>query len=296
MEHKPTQLYRGPLGWLAQPLVRRLRGRGLPYRHRVVWKAHRAMWRITRSNRVQIDGHDLQVDRLDSLALAKGWYEPDETAWYHKNVKPGDFVVEAGANVGFFTLMLARLVGPEGHVLTFEPDPQLHAILQRNISANGYSNITVRRTAVAEEPGEMTFFRASKNQGDNRLFSHGQDGATFPVTVVALDDELAGQPRVGLLKMDIQGAEALALKGLRDTLETRPPRLIMMEFWPHGIAGMGEDPREVVESLVRSGYTVSALGEEIPFDLHAVLSGLTVENQKWVNLEFRHIGPRGPDV
>src|SRR3954468_8950245 len=114
VEHKAGQFYRGPLGAALEPAVRLLRGRGLARRNTVVWKAHRAVWRATRSNRVQIDGHDLELDMGDTLALAKGWYEVEEADWYRQNVRPGDFVVEAGANIGYFTLLLARLVGPDG--------------------------------------------------------------------------------------------------------------------------------------------------------------------------------------
>lgn len=282
-------MYRGPLGWLAQPFVRALRGHGLPYRYRLVWKAHRAMWRLTRSNRVYIHRHDLEVDRGDSLALAKGRYEPDESNFYRSHVKPGDFVIEAGANVGVFTCLLARLVGPDGSVETYEPDPELRRILEGNLARNGYRNVRVHAAAVADEPGEMTFFRNEGNQGDNRLFTHdGKDGATFPVRAVALDDDLADRPQVDLLKMDIQGAEVLALRGLRKTLADRPPRTIMMEFWPYGIAGMGGDPRAMIEELVGFGYDVTELRTGAPLDLDTALKEMTVENQRWVNLVLRH--------
>lgn len=288
MEHKAGQFYRGPVGTVLEPAVRLLRGRGLARRHTVVWKAHRAIWRATRSNRLQIDGHDLELDMGDTLALAKGWYEPEETDWYGRNVQPGEFVLEAGANVGYFTLLLARLVGPTGRVLCYEPDPETSRILARNVESNGYRNVTVRPVAVADEPGELTFFRALKNTGDNRLFSHGADAGSFPVPVVTLDDELRGEPRIDLLKMDIQGAEALALHGMARTLREAPPRRIMMEFWPHGIHGMGQDPRALIEELSGLGYSISVLGEAAPFDLEQALLELTVENEKWVNLLLVH--------
>lgn len=289
MDHHPWQLYRGPIGKLAQPFVDRLRGRGLATRYNLLWKAHRALWHLTGSDRVQIYGFDLRVDPHDSLSLARGWYEPDETRWYRANVRPGDFVVEAGANIGVFTLLLSQLVGPDGRVRSYEPDPQLRAILERNITENGGDNIAVRPVAVAEQPGEMTFFRASRNQGDNRLFSHnGKDGARFPVTVVALDDELADQPRVDLLKLDIQGAEPQALRGLRSTLADRPPRRMLMEFWPHGIAGMGDDPRTMIEELQGYGYTITTLESGAPFDVEAALQVMTPENRGWANLVLEH--------
>jgi FkbM family methyltransferase len=289
MEHKATQFYRGPVGVLLEPAVRRLRGRGLARRHVVVWKVHRAIWRATRSNRVQIAGHDVQVDMGDTLALAKGWYEVEETAWYAEHVRPGQFVVEAGASIGFFSLQLARLVGPTGKVLCFEPDPDLNAILRRNVEANGYANVVVRQAAVADEPGELTLFRTIKNNGDNRLFSHGTDAASFPVAAVTLDDELAGEERrIDLLKMDIQGAEPLALRGMAKVLRTRPPRRIMMEFWPHGIVGMKGDPRGTVQELLDLGYSATTLHDGAPFDLDCALRELTVENQEWVNVVLEH--------
>jgi len=290
VEHKAGQFYRGPVGTVLEPAVRLLRGRGLARRHRVVWKAHRAVWRLTRSNRLQVAGHDMQLDPGDSLAIAKGWYEPDETAWYAEHVRPGQFVVEAGANIGFFSLQLARLVGPTGKVLSFEPDPDLNAILRRNVDANGYGDrVVVRQAAVADEPGELTFFRAVKNTGDNRLFTHGTDAGSFPVTAVTLDDELAGvDRRVDLLKMDIQGAEPLALRGMAQTLRTRPPRRIMMEFWPHGIVGMNGDPRETVQQLLDLGYSATTLHDRAPLDLDRALAELTVENQDCVNLVLEH--------
>lgn len=288
MEHKAGQFYRGPVGTALEPAVRLLRGRGLARRHTVVWKAHRAVWRMTRSNRVQIDGHDLELDMGDTLALAKGWYEVEETAWYRQHVHPGEFVVEAGANIGYFTLLLARLVGPTGQVLCFEPDPETSRILTRNVAANGYRNVTVRPVAVADEPGELMFFRARKNAGDNRLFSHGDDAGRFPVPVVTLDDELRGERRVDLLKMDIQGAEALALGGMVRTLQEAPPRRILMEFWPHGIHGMGQDPKALIDRLVGFGYSVRALGGDGPFDVDRALRTMTVDNQEWVNLLLEH--------
>ncbi|HEY0904785.1 MAG TPA: FkbM family methyltransferase [Marmoricola sp.] len=289
MEHRATQFYRGSVGALLQPAVERLRGRGLARRHRALWKLHRAIWLATRSNRVQIDGHDLRVDARDSLALAKGWYEPEETAWYSQQVHRGEFVVEAGANIGFFSLMLARQVGPEGKVLCYEPDPELAAILRRNVEANGYTNVVVRQAAVADQPGELTFFRAARNTGDNRLFTHGVDGGSFPVSAVTLDDELEGETRrIDLLKLDIQGAEPLALRGLGRTLRTRPPRRIMMEFWPHGIIGMQEDPRELLESLLSMGYAASTLHDGAPLEVDRALAELTSANEEWVNLVLVH--------
>lgn len=291
VEHDPQRLYRGPVGVLLEPAVRRLRGRGLS-RNRVAWKVHRAIWRTTRSNRVLIDGHDLLLDRVDSLGLASGHYEPQETRWYVEHVGRGDTVVEAGANVGYFTLLLARLVGPEGRVVSYEPDPELAAILRRNVEVNGYADVVeVREAAVAAESGTATFYRAMKSSGDHRLHTHGEgrDRETFPVRVVRLDDDLArldpplDRP-VDLVKMDIQGAEPLALAGMAGLLREHPPRRMLVEFWPQGLVQMGNDPAAMVDTLRAAGYRVIRLDTGSELDLARALVELTPANGAWVNL------------
>lgn len=291
LEHNPSRLYRGPVGVILEPLVRRARGHGLARRHRWIWKAHKIVWRLTRSNRILIQGHDLLLDPGDSLGLSSGDYEPEERRWYESVLKSGDFVVEVGANIGYFTTILARAVGPNGRVIAYEPDPQVARILQRNVTHNGYQNVTVRTVAVADRSGSMTFYRSTRNRGDNRLFSHGRDAGSFQVPTVTLDQDLTAQfglrRRVDLLKMDIQGAEPLAVDGLRQGLTTAPPKRILMEFWPHGIAGMGRDPRVLVQTLRQNGYSITTL-DGCDFDLDKALRELTIENMRWVNLVCTH--------
>lgn len=289
MEHNPARLYKGPLGVALEPAVRLLRGHGLAARYRFVWKTHRAVWRATRSNRVLIAGHDLLLDRGDALALASGRYEPDETAWYERHVGPGELVVEIGANIGFFSLILARAVGPDGRVISYEPDPDLNAILRRNAAENGYANIDVREAAAADKSGTMTFYRAPKNTGDNRLFTHGEDGEVFPVRVVRIDEDLADlKDRIDLLKMDIQGAEPLALAGMEDIFRDRPPRRMLIEFWPHGIIGMGNDPRAMIDLIRDAGFRITTMADGLELDIDAALRDMTVDNERWVNLVCTH--------
>jgi FkbM family methyltransferase len=236
-----------------------------------------------------IDGHDLLLDEGDSLALAGGIYEPEEKAWYERTVRPGDFVVEVGANLGYFSLVFGRAVGPKGRVVSYEPDPDVGQILRRNAAVNGYSNLEVRPVAVADQTGTMTFYRDPKTTGDNRLFSHGHDRDSFSVPVVTLDENLAEfSERIDLVKMDIQGAEPLALDGMERLLQERPPRRMLIEFWPHGIAGMGRDPARMIDVLRAAGYHLTRLDDHTEFELGRALREMTPENKDWVNLICVH--------
>ena len=232
-----------------------------------------------------IDGHDLLLDEGDSLALASGSYEPEEASWYARTVNPGDLVVELGANIGYFSLLLARAAGPTGRVISYEPDPDLSRILDRNATANGYTNIDIRTAAVADRTGTMTYYRDRKNTGDNRLFTHGRDRDSFSVPVVTLDEDLGElDQRIDLVKMDIQGAEPLALDGMAGLLAERPPSRMLIEFWPHGILGMDRDPRGVLETLRQAGYRITKLDEDTELDFDSALREMTAENQRWTNL------------
>lgn len=292
MEHNPARTYKGPVGVVLEPFVRRARGRGLT-KNRYAWKTHRLIWRGTRSNRVIIDGHDYQLDLGDALALASGSYAPAEKDWYNKHVRPGDVVVEAGANIGYFTLILARLVGETGRVISYEPDPALAAILRRNVAFNGYRNVTVREAACSDAEGDTTFYRSPVSTGDNRLFPHGANDDSFAVKVVRLDDDLARLevPVVDVLKMDIQGAEPLAMSGFSAHLTSNPPREMLIEFMPSGMLGMGNDPVAMIEAIEAAGFEITVQDgyaetpwDGQPFDVHAALTELTLENQKWVNI------------
>lgn len=287
--HDTTRLYRGPAGVVLEPAVRLLRGHGLARRHKLVWWAHRAVWRLTHSNRVRIDGFDLEVDLHDSLQLARGSYEPEESAWYAAHVRPGDTVLELGGNVGYFTCLFARAVGPEGLVVAYEPDPMLADINERNAASHGYADrVVVRRSAASDESGRVTFFRAGRNYGNNSLFRDDRDalgGTSFEVDVVRVDDDLAdlGRP-IDVVKMDIQGAESLALAGMSRILERDRPRVMVVEFWPKGLDGMGRDPRELLEVLDRAGYKYTELGSDDLVDPDDLLERLTPENAAWTNL------------
>ena len=92
---------------------------------------------------------------------------------------PGDLIVEVGANLGYFSLVLARAAGPSGRVISYEPDPDLGRILRRNAATNGYTNIDIRAVAVADRQGTMRYHRDRKSAGNNRLFPHTRDRDSF---------------------------------------------------------------------------------------------------------------------
>jgi FkbM family methyltransferase len=208
--------------------------------------------------------HDPAVDRHLSGHLASGWpYEPFETELLLREVRPGDVVLDLGANVGYHTLLLARAVGPSGRVYAFEPDADNFALLADNVQRHGYHNVVLVDRAVSDTTGVARLFRSSDNSGDHRLAPAAEGRSDVQVETVRLDDFFANQDiRVRVVKMDIQGAEGLALAGMRGLLARSAGVRLFCEFWPHGLARAGCRASAVLDELQALGFTLHHLSEQ----------------------------------
>jgi FkbM family methyltransferase len=183
-------------------------------------------------------------------------------------VQPGDVVYDLGANIGWYSLLAGRRVGPAGKVVAFEPFIENAAYLERNAARNGLANVVVVPAAVGDEDGWAMFLAHGSLQG--RLDKRGNDapakGRTgrdldsrrrIPVPVLALDTWIAQaeQAPPSLVKIDIEGAEIRALRGMRETLRSARPTLII-EL--HGTRV------EVLELLDGAGYEYEAIECDVP--------------------------------
>jgi FkbM family methyltransferase len=177
-----------------------------------------------------------------------------------KRLSAGEVFYDLGANIGWYSLLAARVVGPSGHVLAFEPSIENAALVELNAAVNGFANITAVCAAVTDEDGWMTFLdqgnlegRLDKNdfakQAERRAKgTRNRVQRSIPVPVLKLDTWIAqtGQPAPGVVKIDVEGAELGVLRGMAATLERDRPTLVI-EL--HGTY----DP--VVEFLEQAGYS-----------------------------------------
>jgi len=213
---------------------------------------------------VKVYGHRMfagKYDRYLSLWLRKfRLSETLECKLVCELCRPGMFVVDVGANIGFYSLLLARYVGPAGRVLAFEPDPENFSMLKRNIEANGYSNINPINKAVGAVSTKDYLYLSDIHTGDHRTYPCDRR-RTIPVEVVALDDFLPREQRVDLIKIDIQGFEGKALEGMKRILRSHPEVTILMEFWPKGLTQAGSVPEEVLDGLRTLGLKIEVCSE-----------------------------------
>ena len=240
-----------------------------------------------------IHGHVIFLDEMDSLNLSlTGEHEPAEGQLLQQLVGSGQSVIDVGANIGYFTLLLAKLVGPRGHVFAFEPDPTNFALLKKNIAANAYTNITAEQCAVSNSKEPLHLFLCETNRGDHRVYDSGGSRHTIDVPSVRLDQYFANTSHdLRVIKMDIQGAEWGALQGMSSLLERNPQISLLTEFWPRGLDLAGADPERFFEHLVQLGFKAFELGAKgvapAPTSYSQLAKSYTVANNHFTVLLFR---------
>jgi FkbM family methyltransferase len=183
-------------------------------------------------------------------------YEPLEVELFKQAVGPGMTVLDVGANIGFYSLLASRAAGNDGVVHAFEADPRNVAHLEANARSNGCSNISVRNMAVADAPGTHVFRMAAKPTHSSLFASMSASdvASTIEVETAMVDDALADSPVVDVIKMDIEGGEPGALRGMTTTLEASRAVKLFIEFEPRALHAANESPEEFLR-LLRSLFT-----------------------------------------
>jgi FkbM family methyltransferase len=200
---------------------------------------------------------DLQ-DTISREVCFTGRYEPQETQLALRILQPGMSAVDVGANWGYFTLLCAHLVGGNGRVLTLEPHPHLASILAGNVRSNQLSHVQVRTMAAAAGPGVRAFIGYDERGGNWGVSRTARDreAPDFKCETAALDtllDEL-GWNRVDLVKVDIEGAEAEAIRGMTEGLARRRYRYVLLECHPAELSAAGASIEQCLEPFSRAGY------------------------------------------
>lgn len=212
---------------------------------------------------VQLAGYRMYVDLADELVganIARGAYEPHVTRAIAQTLRSGDTFVDLGANIGYYSLMAAALVGPSGSVIGFEARPDNVFLARLSVRENGFRNVTLHNTAVADRNSTLRM-HAPEHTSLSKVvdWSVAMEESFVCIPAVALDDALRDTDRVDVLKMDIDGGEVRALEGMRGLLARCRPKLFF-EYAPFTLRNLGHcEPTSLIEPLLELGYRLQAI-------------------------------------
>jgi len=210
-----------------------------------------------------IGDFQMYVDSEDSLGLSVfGIYEKFETDIISNIIKKNQTVLDIGANIGYYTIILSKLVGDGGMVFAFEPDSENFRILKKNIELNGCKNVIAEQKAIGEKSTRAKLFLNPENKGDHRMFDSGDGRVSADVNLMSIDDYFNYNiPQINFIKIDVQGFELFVLRGMNGILSQNNKKSMIMEFWPEGIALAGENPLLILEILKKNRFSIFELDE-----------------------------------
>ena len=225
------------------------------------------------SSHVSVQGHEMYLDSSDSLQLStNGVFEPYTTQVIKQNISGGDIVIDIGANIGYFTLIMAKGIRENGKVFSFEPEPKNFELLKKNVEINNYSNVILEKKAIGNKTGIAKLYLADRknnifHSGMHRIFRSdlvSQISNPVSINIIKLDDylqDLKFIKKIRLIKIDVEGAEFDVLKGMSKILDENKGIKIVMEFSPENLEDYGSNPSDVMDFLINKGFKLSIINE-----------------------------------
>lgn len=182
-----------------------------------------------------------------------GTYEHFETQLLLQTLQPGDVAIDVGANIGVYTLQMARKVSRTGKVYAFEPEPTNFFILSKNISENNFTHVFPLSVGLADHKTQASLYLSWDNMGDHRVYdaTYRRERKNIPVFLNKLDTILQNyqeEEKITTIKIDTQGYEPFILKGAIQTITKNHPTLFL-EYWPFGYERAQADEKWMMNFL-----------------------------------------------
>jgi FkbM family methyltransferase len=199
---------------------------------------------------------------VEKLIYAFREYYEQELNYLRQILSPGMTFVDAGACYGIYTLAASRMVGQQGRVIAFEPASRVFRVLRKNIELNGLTNVLAYPLALTEKKGTAWLYHHPNVGCDSLGRDHSFTDRKEETATDSLDDLLRklSVDQVDVLKMDVQGAEELVLRGASRIVQSRRP-LIIFEIFPEGANALGLSGYGAWEFLENLGYAFFTLDQ-----------------------------------
>lgn len=243
-------------------------------RYNLIRWLDREKWR---TKAVLLENGQILIADLESkdigrwIVQTKVW-EPEVTQFIRNALPNGGVFIDAGANIGYFPVAVADLLGPEGQVFAFEPNTRLFDILQENFRLNAIHGRCYSHALGKSEYSSQLW--VNKKLSGGGYLTNGPSGeeaglglSPRMVTVRSLDS--FNLPPADVMKIDVEGFEPEVLSGARETIARSPNLKLVLEFSPCGWVGQGHDPAQVLDDLRAMGFSSMSMvsGHEIIPDL-----------------------------
>jgi len=218
----------------------------------------------------EVHGFKLKKGRTTRIPVLTGEIDPSITKIIKNNVKPDMSVFDLGANFGWFTLVLSKLVGESGHVYSFEADPSLVKTINENIKLNNLTNVSVFSNAVSNKSGTAKFNLNESYDTRSQLESSDISDNSIDVKTVSIDEFCEkNNVKPDFIKMDIEGSEPKALQGMKKIILSNPEIKIVSEFNQKAIKDVGSSPEEFFDLLSELKLEFKEIDEKNPGKLNA---------------------------
>ncbi len=163
-------------------------------------------------------------------SMLNGNYENKLIAIFQALARPGDTIIDVGANIGIYSIIGSKVVGDKGRIYAFEPEPGNYNLLKHNLQLNSCSNVKPIQKAVGEKKGKLSLFLAKNSTGTHSLINksnHEVEGE-IEVDVVSLDKELSKVDKISILKVDVEGYEPIVFRGAKSIL--KKTKILFFEY------------------------------------------------------------------
>lgn len=214
-----------------------------------------------KSKITMIDGNTMFLDEDDSLKLSINQiWEPITTDLVKREIKTGNTVIDVGSNIGYYTLLFAKLVGTNGRVYAFEPESDNFDLLKKNITVNNYKNIIIEKKAVSNTTKKVTLYRAKEGIGEHRIDFPWFDNGGTEVEAIRLDDYI--NENIDFIKIDCEGAEYNVLLGMKKILEKNKNIKILIEYGEKQLQEFGVSKADFFNFLELQNFKIFFINQK----------------------------------
>ena len=216
---------------------------------------------------LQMYVHDKGDLHVSKALQESGVWEAYETQLIYELLEPGDSFIDVGANIGYYTLLAAKLVGLQGRVVAFEPEQRNFALLSANVALLDdaeQSVVVLENAGLSHENAQAEIYLSDDNFGDHQIYDAGLSRQASSITLLKGADYLrkldSPIKRINVLKIDTQGAEMKVMAGLKDVIQNSLPDInIIIEFWPFGLRQAGDHGHQLLDYLLSLNLPVSSV-------------------------------------